>query len=123
MYYDADRNADYENILLCGILAAVFCACMGILPATESPPVVIKPPVFNNMLVNPEFRFHPIDARLSGGVKGGASGSVTCWSTDAWGDIEVDKPSNVAQFKPSTTGNVVRIRPGKRFWQFAANAG
>lgn len=57
-----------------------------------------------NLLRNPGFGF---------GARGGAGESgknVTCWNTDCWGDITA-----VA----GGTGNVVRIEPGKLFWQFA----
>ena len=114
------RKPFLNTHLLGGCLAMAFCSWTTVLPAAEESSVGKELPVFHNLLVNPEFRFHPMDAKRTGGTKSESSKSVACWSTDAWGDIEVDKPARITQFKPSTAGNIVRIRPGKRFWQFTA---
>ena len=46
--------------------------------------------------------------------------SVTCWNTDCWGDITSVSDGRSSKLPSGGSGNVVRIKPGKRFWQFAS---
>nr|MBC8443124.1 hypothetical protein [PVC group bacterium] len=71
-----------------------------------------------NLLRNPGFRFHARD--VTGRPGGTQSHNVACWNCDAWGDITVGSAADVTVFRPTCgKANVVRIRPGKRFYQFA----
>ncbi len=73
-----------------------------------------------NLLLNPRFEFHSFANHRDGRAVSYESGSVAFWNTDAWGDITVMRESHApAEARPDfSTGNLVRIAPGKRFWQF-----
>jgi hypothetical protein len=67
-----------------------------------------------NLLRNPMLGFHAATPASKEGQW------VTCWNTDKWGDISVATGSSKRLPAIEVPGNVVCIRPGKRFWQFAA---
>ncbi len=67
-----------------------------------------------NLLRNPQFGFH---ARPEAAETGN---NVTSWNTDCWGDIGAILGSQKRELPLTAGGNVVLIKPGKRFWQFAA---
>ena len=73
-----------------------------------------------NLLLNPRLEFHSFTNHRDGRAVSYESGSVAFWQTDAWGDITVMRESHApADVRPDfSTGNLVRIQPGKRFWQF-----
>ncbi len=88
------------------MIVVVCLACAGMAAcAAESPPRV-------NLLRNPGFGFSPRGRESKSGH------NVACWNTDAWGDIEVKTGDSALPVKHP--GNTVRIKPGKRFWQFAS---
>jgi len=73
-----------------------------------------------NLLLNPRFEFHSFANHRDGRAVSWESHNVAFWNTDAWGDITVMRESHApAEARPDfSTGNLVRIAPGKRFWQF-----
>lgn len=73
-----------------------------------------------NLLLNPTFEFHAFNNHRAGEAVSYRSQSVACWNTDTWGDITVTRESHApADIRPDfSTGNLVSIEPGKRFWQF-----
>jgi len=74
-----------------------------------------------NLLVNPCFAFHSFTPHRLGKPVNYRSHNVAFWNTDAWGDITVVREANApADVRPPfSTGALVRIEPGKRFFQFA----
>lgn len=73
-----------------------------------------------NLLLNPRLDFHAFTNHRDGRAVSYESGSVAFWQTDAWGDITVMREAHApVEVRPDfSTGNLVRIAPGKRFWQF-----
>lgn len=73
-----------------------------------------------NLLLNPRFEFHSFANHRHGRAISFQSGNVAFWNTDAWGDITVMRESHApAEVRPAfSTGNLVRIEPGRRLWQF-----
>jgi hypothetical protein len=73
-----------------------------------------------NLLLNPRFDFHSFANHRHGRPVSYESQNVAYWNTDAWGDITVMRESHApAEVRPDfSTGNLVRIEPGKRLWQF-----
>jgi hypothetical protein len=73
-----------------------------------------------NLLLNPRFEFHAFMPHRNGTAGSSTSGNVAFWSAEAWGDIAVTRESHLpADARPeSGVGNVVTIKPGKKFWQF-----
>ncbi len=87
--------------------------------------VLLASPAFGsaqpmNLLLNPRLEFHSFANHREGRAVNYESGNVAFWNTDAWGDITVMRESHApAEVQPKfSTGNLVRIAPGKRFWQF-----
>jgi hypothetical protein len=74
-----------------------------------------------NLLVNPSFQFHAFANHRDGKANSYSHHNVACWNTDAWGDITVLRESHASDNvrPPFSTGNLVKIEPGKRVWQFA----
>ena len=68
----------------------------------------------DNLLRNPEFRFRTP-------TRGdGVARNVACWNCDAWGDLRVTGADKVKAFRPKhAKAGVVRLRPGKRLYQFS----
>jgi hypothetical protein len=90
--------------------AVAIVGIVGIAVAGRAAP----PASFHNLLRNPTLEFYsPAQDRES-------SPCVTCWNTDRWGDVTSIKGSNSDKPPVETTGNAVRIGPGKRFWQLAS---
>ena len=79
----------------------------------SGPAVAAEPQQLANLLRNPRYGFH------SGEQTAESGNNVTCWNTDSWGDITVISGSQKSKLPLRAAGNVVRIEPGKRFWQFA----
>ena len=77
------------------------------------PVVAAEPQRAANLLRNPHFGFCAREKAAETG------NNVTCWNTDSWGDIAAFSGSQKSKLPLSAAGNVVRIEPGKRFWQFA----
>ncbi len=77
-----------------------------------------------NLLLNPRFEFHSFANHREGRAVSYESHDVAFWNTDAWGDITVMRESHAPEdVRPDfSTGNLVRIEPGKRFWQFVTLA-
>ena len=73
-----------------------------------------------NLLLNPRFEFHSFINHRDGKAVSYQSHNVAFWNTDAWGDITVVRESHVdADIRPDfSTGSMVAIAPGKRFYQF-----
>lgn len=73
-----------------------------------------------NLLLNPRFEFHAFLNHRSGKPVSFRSHNVAFWNTEAWGDIAVLREAHApADIRPVfSTGNLVSIAPGKRFWQF-----
>ncbi|MBS0208208.1 MAG: SGNH/GDSL hydrolase family protein [Planctomycetes bacterium] len=72
-----------------------------------------------NLLLNSQFSFHAFDSSRTGTPGTYRSGSVPCWNTDAYGDVEVWRSTRAPQLRPPRpTDGVVKLRPGKRFSQF-----
>lgn len=73
-----------------------------------------------NLLLNPRFEFHAFTNHRDGRAVSYESGNVAFWNTDAWGDITVMRESHApVEVRPDfSTGNLVRIEPGRRIWQF-----
>jgi len=74
-----------------------------------------------NLLVNPSYQFHAFANHRDGQANSYSHHNVACWNTDAWGDITVLRESHASDAvrPPFSTGSLVQIQPGKRFWQFA----
>ncbi|MGI5818609.1 MAG: hypothetical protein ACOX9R_10995 [Armatimonadota bacterium] len=73
-----------------------------------------------NLLLNPRFEFHSFANHRDGRAVSYESHNVAFWNTDAWADITVMRESHAPEcVRPDfSTGNLVRIEPGKRLWQF-----
>lgn len=73
-----------------------------------------------NLLLNPDFDFHPFENHRLGKAESFRSGNVAFWNCEAWGDISVVRESHVdAKVRPAfSTHNMVSIAPGKKMWQF-----
>ncbi len=73
-----------------------------------------------NLLKNSRFDFHAFAPHREGRRLSHTSHSVAFWNTDAWGDITVQREAVApADVRPAyAAGNLVRINPGKRFYQF-----
>ena len=77
-------------------------------------------PVPMNLLLNPNLGFHSFDNSRKGTAQSCRSGAVACWDEDAYGDIEVLRAPRVKEFRPRfPVDGVVKIKPGKRFYQFS----
>lgn len=74
-----------------------------------------------NLLLNPHYEFHAFANHRDGQANSYTHHEVAGWNTDAWGDLTVLRESHAdTAIRPAfTTGNLVRIEPGKRIWQFA----
>ncbi len=74
-----------------------------------------------NLLLNPHYEFHAFANHRDGQANSYTHHEVAGWNTDAWGDLTVLRESHAdSAIRPAfTAGNLVRIEPGKRFWQFA----
>lgn len=68
---------------------------------------------YRNLLCNPKFEFRSAVNSPDEGL------SVTCWNTEKWGDISATSGSAKGVPSLNAAGNLVRIKPGNRFWQFA----
>jgi hypothetical protein len=73
-----------------------------------------------NLLLNSSFDFHSFINHREGKAVSYTSHNVAFWNTSSWGDITVVRESHVADsIRPAcSTGNLVEIKPGKKFWQF-----
>ncbi|MDX9978648.1 MAG: SGNH/GDSL hydrolase family protein [Lentisphaeria bacterium] len=74
-----------------------------------------------NLLLNPSFEFHAFANHRDGVANSYTHSAVPGWNTDAWGHLAVWRESHVdpAIRPPFATGNLLRLEPGKRCWQFA----
>ena len=73
-----------------------------------------------NLLLNPNLGFHSFDNSRKGTAQAFRSGAVACWDEDAYGDVEVCRAPRVKEFRPQfPVDGVVKIKPGKRFYQFS----
>lgn len=73
-----------------------------------------------NLLLNADFAFHSFDSSRTGTAGTYRSGAVPCWNCDSYGDIEVWRSTRTAQLRTAfPVDGVVKLRPGKRFSQFA----
>lgn len=73
-----------------------------------------------NLLLNPSFAFHSFDGSRTGVAGTFRSGSVACWNTETYGDIEVVRSTRTTALRTQyPTDGVVRLRPGKKLSQFA----
>lgn len=74
-----------------------------------------------NLLLNPRYEFHAFANHRDGVANSYSHHEVAGWNTAAWGDLTVLREAHVdPSIRPTfSTGNLVRIEPGKRFWQFA----
>ena len=78
-----------------------------------------EPAELQNLLLNPSLGFQSQSDSRGGKAESWRAGAVACWNQDAHGDIDVCRAPKAA-FRPrSTVDNIVTIRPGKRFYQFA----
>lgn len=94
------------NTLICVLLLAIPAATGSTQPM--------------NLLLNPRFEFHSFENHRHGRAVSYQSHNVAFWNTDAWGDITVMRESHAPEevLPDFSTGNLVRIEPGRRFWQF-----
>ena len=94
------------------VLALAFGAAFNVLAAER--------PMTGNLLMNPTFEFHAFMPHRTGTAGSFTSGNVAFWSVESWGDIAVTRESHLpADARPEfSAGNVVTIKPGKKFWQF-----
>ncbi|MDB5392149.1 MAG: hypothetical protein JWM11_7795 [Planctomycetaceae bacterium] len=73
-----------------------------------------------NLLLNADFAFHSFDSSRTGAPGTYRSGAVPCWNSDSYGDIEVWRSTRTTQLRMAfPVDGVVKLRPGKRFSQFA----
>jgi len=97
------------------ICLVAFCllglACSA-LPQETPPPM--------NLLLNPRFDFHAFNPHRLGKPEAFTSHNVAFWNTDAWGDVTVVREAHVdpAVRPADSVGNLVRIAPNKRLYQF-----
>jgi hypothetical protein len=77
--------------------------------------------VKKNLLKNHHFDFHSFVNHRNGKANSYSAHNVAFWNTEGTEDISVVRESHVlANIRPSfTTHNMVRIAPGKSFFQFA----
>lgn len=75
-----------------------------------------------NLLLNPTFEFHSFVNHREGKAVSHTANAVAFWSHDAFGDITVTREAHAKpEVQPRfSTGNMVSIAPGKKFWQFLA---
>jgi len=66
-----------------------------------------------NLLCNPALEFRTASASSA------KAHCVTCWNTQTWGDITAGDGSREGLSFQRAKGNIVCIKPGKLFWQFA----
>ncbi|MCK5845220.1 MAG: hypothetical protein KAG97_10965, partial [Victivallales bacterium] len=73
-----------------------------------------------NLLLNSDFDFHSFVNHRNGKAVSYQSHNIAFWNNDAWGDVTVVRESHVkSDIRPElTTRNLIRIAPGKKFWQF-----
>lgn len=69
---------------------------------------------FHNLLRNPQFGC-PAREQATDAVH-----HVPYWNTGHWGDITVVSDARKNAMRTTSPGNLVRIKAGQRFWQFAA---
>ncbi|MCK5801657.1 MAG: hypothetical protein KAI66_02435 [Lentisphaeria bacterium] len=74
-----------------------------------------------NLLLNPRFDFHSFVNHRKGKAESWRSGYAASWNTSEHGAVEAVREARVdAKIRPSfSTGNLLRIRPGRKVWQFA----
>lgn len=70
-------------------------------------------PKVQNLLQNPEFALRLTSKQAERGR------SVLCWNTGAWGDVKSVSAGSEGTPSFKSSGKLVSIEPGKRFWQFA----
>ncbi|MBI2298265.1 MAG: hypothetical protein HYU66_04815 [Armatimonadetes bacterium] len=88
-----------------------------LLPLLLSAALAADPPP-QNLLLNPGFAFHSFDNSRLGQAQSFRSGSVPCWSQDAYRDAEVVRGPRVSGFRPAfAVDGAVVIHPGKRLYQ------
>lgn len=95
-----------------GALALVFGAAFSALAAER--------PMTGNLLLNPTFEFHAFTPHRNGSAGNFTSGNVAFWNVENWGDIAVTREAHLpVDARPElSAGNVVTIKPGRKFWQF-----
>lgn len=72
------------------------------------------PQTVANLLANPTFSFR------SDQVSPEEHCDVAYWNTANWGDVSSLKLADQATRFPGATGHVLRIKPGKKVWQFTS---
>ncbi len=94
-------------------LCVACLAAAGGLLAEEQAPVM-------NLLLNPTFEFHSFINHRLGRAVSYESHNVAFWNCAKWGDLTVMRESHapVDVRPPFCARNLVRIKPGKKMWQF-----
>ncbi|MCF6176841.1 MAG: SGNH/GDSL hydrolase family protein [Victivallaceae bacterium] len=92
-------NKDLVSMLLLGLTSIIYLGGAGNANAAD------------NLLRNPEFSYYtPLASKPVNGAY------VAGWNSAAYGDIEVMK--KLKGFGNTSSYRIVKIKPGKRFWQF-----
>ncbi|MCC7492739.1 MAG: hypothetical protein IT204_10345 [Fimbriimonadaceae bacterium] len=87
-------------MLALGLVAALFAAPDG------------------NLLLNPDFSFHSFDNSRSGNATAWRSGSVPCWQSDGYDQVQVQRGPRVSGWRTAfPVDGVAQIRPGRRLAQ------
>lgn len=99
----------YRRFCLACVIVVSYLSQLGF-PADPQPA--------GNLLANPTFGFRD-DQRSTA-----ENCDVTYWNTANWGDVSIAVPpvndARIGNRIADAAGNVVRIKPGKRFWQFTS---